>query len=78
MLDFFTDPYKDELLYSAIARYHYYSGNNDYKDTIEECFGKRTMVPVFEFGGRLEFPASQLSSAFPPCQCGYTPESRHQ
>ncbi len=26
MLTFFTNPYPDELLYSAIARYHFYSG----------------------------------------------------
>lgn len=64
MLDFFTDPYKDELIYSAIARYHFYSGNVDFKDTIEECFGKRTMVPVFELAGRLKLLASKLGGKY--------------
>lgn len=44
MLTFFPDPYEDELLYSAIARYHYYIGNIDFKDTIEELFDSRTIV----------------------------------
>ena len=34
MIDFFTDPYKDELIYSAIARYHFYSGNKDFKCSV--------------------------------------------
>ncbi|WP_255255204.1 hypothetical protein [Bacillus pseudomycoides] len=27
MLPFFTDPYPSELIYSVVARYHFYSGN---------------------------------------------------
>lgn len=44
MLTFFTDPYEDELLYSAIARYHYYIANIEFKDTIEELFDTRNVV----------------------------------
>lgn len=46
---FFPTLYEDELLYSAIARYHYYSGNENCKDTVEECFGIRTVCssPLF-------------------------------
>lgn len=54
MIHFFTDPYKDELIYSAISRYHFYTGNIDYKDTIEECFGKRTIIPSPEIGSPIE------------------------
>lgn len=64
MIDFFTEPYKDELIYSAIARYHFYSGNVDYKDTIEECFGKRSMIPTFEFGGRLDYLSEELGGRY--------------
>lgn len=64
MLNFFTDPYKDELMYSAIARYHFYSGNKDYKDTIEECFGKRSVVPALEFGGRFEYLSNELGGNY--------------
>lgn len=64
MIDFFTDPYKNELIYSAIARYHFYSGNKDFKDTIEECFGKRSMVSIFELGGRLDYLAKELGGRY--------------
>lgn len=64
MLDFFTDPYKDELIYSTIARYHFYSGNIDYKDTIEECFGKRTMVPTLGIGGNIEHLSKGLGKKY--------------
>lgn len=64
MLNFFTDPYKDELIYSAIARYNFYSGNKDFRDTIEECFGKRSVVPILELGGRLEYLSKELGGNY--------------
>lgn len=64
MLDFFTDPYKDELIYSAIARYHFYSGNADYRDTIEECFGKRTIIPTLQIGGNFEYLSKALGKKY--------------
>lgn len=44
MITFFTDPYKDELIYSAIARYHYYVGNIDLRDTLDELLNTNTTV----------------------------------
>lgn len=38
----FPTPYKDELLYSTIARYHLRSGNQSYLHTLEDLFDKRT------------------------------------
>lgn len=64
MLDFFTDPYKDELIYSTAARYHFYSGNVDYRDTIEECFGKRTMIPTLEIGGNFDYLSKALGKKY--------------
>lgn len=64
MISFFTDPYENELLYSCIARYHFYSGNDDFKDTLEECFGKRTITPTFEFEGRIEYLIKELSKEY--------------
>lgn len=64
MLDFFTDPYKDELIYSTIARYHFYSGNLEFKDTIEECFGKRTMIPTLELGGNFDYLSKALGKKY--------------
>lgn len=64
MIHFFTDPYKDELIYSAIARYHYYTGNLDCKDTLEELFGKRTVIPSLEIGSYLDVLAQNLGSNY--------------
>ena len=64
MLTFFTDPYPDELLYSACARYHYYIGNIDYKDTLEELFGKRSIIPNFYMGCYLDYLSNQLGCKY--------------
>ncbi|MDA1930473.1 TnsD family transposase [Bacillus cereus group sp. BcHK130] len=61
MLPFFTDPYPDELIYSAIARYHFYSGNLDCKDTLEEVFQSRSVIPSVEIGSHFAILAEQLA-----------------
>jgi len=68
IIHFFTDPYKDELIYSAISRYHFYTGNIDFKDTIEECFGKRTIISSLEIGSPIDVLAKNIGGS-------YTPES---
>ncbi len=60
MLLFFTDPYEEEILYSTVARYHYYSGNVNYKDTLEEVFGSRTCIPSIALPSKLNFVSEQL------------------
>lgn len=60
MLPFFTNPYPDELIYSAIARYHFYSGNIDCKDTLEEVFQSRSVIPSVEIGINLFKLSKQL------------------
>ncbi|MEF8683258.1 UNVERIFIED_CONTAM: TnsD family transposase [Bacillus cereus] len=64
MLPFFTNPYPDELMYSAIARYHFYSGNIDYKDTLEEVFQSRSVIPSVEIGSHFAILAQQLGSNY--------------
>ncbi|WML36201.1 TnsD family transposase [Clostridium sp. OS1-26] len=64
MIHFFTDPYKDELIYSAIARYHYYTGNADCKDTLEELFGSRSIIPSLEIGSNLGRLAENLGEKY--------------
>lgn len=66
MLPFFSDPYKDELLYSAFARYHYYSGNIDLKDTLRELFGKDSVIPSFEIGNHLQFFCDAIGKHYSP------------
>ncbi|MHB8131544.1 MAG: TniQ family protein, partial [Mobilitalea sp.] len=41
MLTFFPKPYPDELLYSIVARYHVWSGNEEMSDTMEQLYGYR-------------------------------------
>ncbi len=60
MLNFFTDPYEDELLYGTLSRYHYYSGNIDFKDTLVEIFGTNTAIPSLYFCGHIEHLAKNL------------------
>lgn len=43
MLSFFPEMYSDELLYSVIARYQKFSGNQDKSKSIHDLFGKSTM-----------------------------------
>lgn len=66
MLSFFTDPYPDELLYSVFARYHFYSGNIDLKDTLTELFGKNSAIPSFEIGSHLRFLCTALGGSYTP------------
>lgn len=66
MLSFFTDPYPNELLYSVCARYHFYSGNVDFKDTLMELFGKNSVIPTFEIGNHLQFFCDALSEVYTP------------
>lgn len=42
MLTFFPKPYPDELLYSIIARYHVWSGNDEMSYTMEQLFNNRS------------------------------------
>ncbi len=59
---FFTDTYEDEILYSTIARYHYYYGNTDFKDTLYEIFGSNSVIPTIEFPSRLDYLCQQLKN----------------
>ena len=49
MLDFFTDPYPNELLVSSISRYHHYSGYNSYKKTNRDLFGVEIIKDKYGF-----------------------------
>lgn len=64
MLPFFINPYPDELIYSAIARYHFYSGNIDYKDTLEEVFLSRSVIPSVEIGSHFDALAQQIGNHY--------------
>lgn len=62
MIDFFTDPYPEELISSVCARYDYYIGNVNKKDTLMELFGKRDIASFKLFPSRLGYLEKQLSN----------------
>lgn len=45
-MHFFPPLYPDELLYSTFARYHSYSGNENFKKTMRDLFGRNTVCSV--------------------------------
>lgn len=47
-MNHFPTPYPDELLYSALARYHVRSGNMSPKMTLYELFGTNTITAVVD------------------------------
>lgn len=54
MISFFPSFFNDELLYSALARYHKRSGNINCKETLVTLFGKSTLSAVVDFPANLE------------------------
>lgn len=49
MLGIFPEPYKDELIYSVLARYYVRSGYAKYVFVAEDLFLKRSVRPSFEY-----------------------------
>lgn len=62
MLAFFPNRYPDELLYSVIARYHVWSRNKTYSNTLEDIFGKNKLAAVVDFPSGLQWLSEQLPS----------------
>src|SRR5947208_2900992 len=60
MIGFFTDPYGDELLYSACARYHRRARNRSKEATARDLFGKAQTKVIVDFQTRLDYLAAQL------------------
>lgn len=54
MIAFFPNIYEDELLYSAIARYHIRSANISLKASIKELFNSNTVSSVVELPSHID------------------------
>lgn len=67
MISFFPTLYEDELLYSAIARYHIRSGNISPKATIYELFNSKTISAVVELPSNIDNLIKNM-----PVNCKYT------
>lgn len=61
MLKSFADPYDDELLYSAIARYHNCWSIQSYKEVLKNLFGSDSIVPTIGFPCHLDYFAKQFT-----------------
>ncbi len=54
LLKLFCNPYPNELIYSVLARYHFYSGNISFRDTNIELFGENYTLPSIDCVSSLE------------------------
>jgi len=61
MLSSFTDPYDDEILYSAIARYHYRWSCQNNKELLKCLFGFDTIIPTIGFPCHLDYFSKQFT-----------------
>ncbi len=66
MVRWFPDPYPDELLYSVLARFHQWSGNEAPKRTMEQLFGKPTVIAVADLPSHLTHLAQAIGSGEHP------------
>jgi transposase len=60
MIGFFTDPYPDELLYSACSRYHRRAGNRSKEATALDLFGKGQTSIIVDFQTQIDYLVNQL------------------
>lgn len=66
VLPFFADPFPDELLYSACARYHSWTSNSNLKDTLSELFGRDSAIPSLYLGAGLKHLCDSLGGLYTP------------
>jgi Tn7-like transposition protein D/TniQ len=59
-LSFFPKPYPDELFYSIIARYHYWSNNTNKMWTHDDLFGDRRIRIKVDFPSHINHLSSRL------------------
>lgn len=57
---FFPNPYKDEILYSVLARYCVQSGNFSLIKNFDDIFGSRNIIASVELPGNLDIIISNL------------------
>lgn len=60
MLGFFPDPYPDELLYSACARYTQITQYPNKQGAVKELFGGKGLAAIVDFPNRLDYFVSIL------------------
>ncbi|MNW40217.1 hypothetical protein D3C74_173250 [compost metagenome] len=68
MLAYFPTLYKDELLYSGIARYHVVSGNKTQRQTIEDLFGNRSVCATADLPSHLTCLTDKVNGQYTTAQ----------
>ncbi|MYL34961.1 hypothetical protein GLW05_15360 [Pontibacillus yanchengensis] len=66
MIGFFPKLYKDETLYSWLARYHIRSNNSSYKSTLSDLFMKDTIVAITDFPCNLQTLCTEIGDMYKP------------
>ncbi len=69
MMTFFPTPYKDEILYSTLARYHLRSGNTSYKATMKDIYGDYDLTAVMDLPANINRLIENM-----PIENKYTPQ----
>ncbi|TBL68371.1 TnsD family Tn7-like transposition protein [Paenibacillus thalictri] len=64
LLAHFPTLFRDELLYSGIARYHQTSGNKTQKQTIEDLFGDRFVCATVDLPSHLEKLTRRINDGY--------------
>ena len=64
MLNFFTDPYPNELLYSALSRYHYYFDNNDTCYAYLELCGSKNKLKKMYYANNIKQLVEKLGGTY--------------
>lgn len=64
LLGYFPTLFKDELLYSGIARYHQHSGNQSQKQTIRDLFGNRLVCATVDLPSHLKLLANKIQNVY--------------
>ncbi|MBI5922893.1 MAG: TniQ family protein [Betaproteobacteria bacterium] len=65
MLAYFPAPYRDELLYSVLARYCRHVGSPATKQALLALFGNGRVIASFDLPGHLDALAERI-----PAKCG--------
>jgi hypothetical protein len=63
MMGFFPKMYKGEILYSILARYHRYSINRGYRDTLDDLFNCVNVIPSIEFPSHLRHFTEEIKKS---------------
>lgn len=64
MPNYFPDPRPNEILYSLLVRFHYHTFSTSQKQTLEECFGNRSIRLSVDFQSHINDFADQAGHFF--------------